>query len=280
MLAALFEDESAARAGAGTLRELHAAGTLTLYAMATILRRPRPTTLSVLEPVGPGAAAAAPAVGAAIGALVTLLGAPLAAASRTATSGLVDAVRDLDEAGFDAAFLERMSRRLRAGVGAVIAEAEEEDQLLLDARIMAQNGQILRHRLPGALAEERVIRELMASRRDLRRLRMPPRGDPHADAEAWARRERVAELRRLLERSHARAQALRREAVAKVSVLRAQAMQLEGPARQVIEQRATVVRSELEARAARLDRVAEETPLPRSDALRAVRRPADQTGDY
>jgi hypothetical protein len=261
LLAAVFEDEAAARAGAGILRELHAAGTLTLYAVAIIVRRPRSTTLAVLEPVGRGAGTAAPAVGAAIGALVTLLGAPLAAASRTATSGLVGAVRDLDEAGFDAAFLDRISRRFRAG-GAVIAEAEEEQQLALDARLLAQGGQVFRHRLLGTLTEERVTRELTALRCELRRLRMQPGSDRHTDAEARARQERVSEFQRLLERTQARARALRSEAAAKVAVLRAQASQLEGAARQTVEQRATSVRSGLEARAARLDRVAEEVALP------------------
>lgn len=71
--------------------------------MTIIVCRPRSMVLSVRDPVGYGAAAAAPAVGAAIGALVTLL-------------------------------------------GAVIAEAEEEQQLTLDARILAQDGQVF-HRL-------------------------------------------------------------------------------------------------------------------------------------
>src|SRR4051794_9251306 len=46
--------------------------------------------------IEPHAAAAAPVVGAAVGALVALLGGALTLASRSVTSGLVGAVRDLD----------------------------------------------------------------------------------------------------------------------------------------------------------------------------------------
>ena len=70
--------------------------------------------LTVRIATEPHAAAAAPAVGAAVGALVTLLGGTLTLASRSVTSGLVGAVRDLDEAGLDAGVLHRISRQLRA----------------------------------------------------------------------------------------------------------------------------------------------------------------------
>jgi hypothetical protein len=50
---------------------------------------------------------------------------------------------------------------------------------------------------------------------------------------------------------------LRSEAAAKVAILRAQAVRHDGPARQAVEHRAAAVRSGLEARAAKLDRLAE-----------------------
>ena len=156
--------QTGARGGGGILRDLHADGTLTLYAMATIARESKGAGLVIRQPLEPAAATIAPAVGAAIGALVTLLGGPMTAATRSVTSGLVSAVWDLDEAGFDAAFLDRISRHLPAGSGAVIAEAEEDRQWPLDADMLAHGGRLFRHRLASALLEERMMRELTALR--------------------------------------------------------------------------------------------------------------------
>jgi hypothetical protein len=130
------------------------------------------------------------------------------------------------------------------------------------------------------LTEERLIRELTTLRCELHRLCIEPGNAVHAEAAARVRQERVLEFERLVERTHALARALRSEAAAKVAVLRTQAAQFKGAARQAVEQRATSVRSALEARATRLDRILEEVALPRSAPRRAVRRPADQTGDY
>ena len=128
LLVAIFDDEAGARAAVQMLRDLHADGTLTLYAAAVVGRGAGSMGLTVRTATEQHAAAAAPAVGAAVGALVTLLGGALTFASRSVTSGLVGAVRDLDEAGLDAGFLQRTSRRLRASGGAVVAEVEEERQ--------------------------------------------------------------------------------------------------------------------------------------------------------
>ena len=62
----------------------------------------------------------------------------------------------------------------------------------------------------------------------------------------------------------ARAQALRREGMAKVTVIRAQAAALEGEARQAVEHRAASVMASFQARAARLDDVADSIVLPRA----------------
>jgi hypothetical protein len=166
-------------------------------------------------------------------------------------------VRDLDEAGLDAGFLQRISRRLRASGGAVVAEAEEERQLQLDTRILALGGRISRHRLLRSLSEERTVRELSALTDELRRLQTEPSDTVGTAAGARVRRDRMRELQRLIADTHALARNLRSEAAAKVAVLRAQAARLDGPARQAVEHRAAAVRSGLEARAARLDRIAE-----------------------
>jgi hypothetical protein len=83
-------------------------------------------------------------------------------------------VRDLDEAGLDAGFLQRISKRLRASGGAVVAEVEEQHQMPVDTRILALGGHISRYRLLRSLSEERTVRELSALTGELRRLRTEP----------------------------------------------------------------------------------------------------------
>jgi uncharacterized membrane protein len=264
LLVAVFDDETGARGGGGILRDLHADGTLTLYAMAAIAREAEGAGLVIRQPLEPAAATIAPAVGAAIGAVVTLLGGPMTAATRSVASGLVSAVWDLDEAGFDAAFLDRISRHLRAGSGAVIAEAEEDRQWSLDADMLARGGRLFRHRLASALLEERMIRELTALRDEWHRFMRETVGEARAGTGATVRRDRLRELHRILDRTRARAQALRREGTAKVTVIRAQAAALEGEARQAVEHRAASVMASFHARAARLDDVADSIVLPRA----------------
>jgi hypothetical protein len=226
-----------------------------------------------------GAAAAAPAVAAALGALVSLLGGPMTVAAKSAASGLVGAVRELDDAGLDAGFLDQVSRGLRAGGAATIAQVEEDRQLPLDARILARGGRVLRHRLAGALAEERTAREVAALRCELRSLLVGPTDAEHADTEETVRRARIAELQQAQRRAQALAEALRREAAAKVQVLRAQAAQLDGAARNAVANRAATVRSALEARAARLDRIAESPTPARSATGRNARPPPETAGE-
>ena len=257
LLVAVFDDEDDAGAALGILQDLHADGTLTLYAAAAVVRGAGSMGLTVRAATEPHAAAAAPAVGAAVGALVTLLGGALTLASRSVTSGLVGAVRDLDEAGLDAGFLQRISRRLRTGGGAVVAEVEEERQLPLDTRILALGGRISRHRLLRSLSEERTVHEVSALTGELRSLRAEPSDLVEPATRARVRRDRLLELQRVAAETRALAKNLRSEAAAKVAILRAQAVRLDGPARQAVEHRAAAVRSGLEARAAKLDRIAE-----------------------
>ena len=89
-------------------------------------------------------------------------------------------------------------------------------------------------------------------------------GEARAGTRVTVRRDRLRELRWVLDRTRARAQALRREGMAKVTVIRAQAAALEGEARQAVEHRAASVMASFQARAARLDDVADSIVLPRA----------------
>ena len=88
LLVAFFHDGARAGEGARLLRALDAEGALSLYAAAAVVRPPmRGAGVVAREPVhAGGGSAAAPAVGAAVGALMDLVLAPPVAA---ATAGVV-----------------------------------------------------------------------------------------------------------------------------------------------------------------------------------------------
>jgi uncharacterized membrane protein len=257
LLVALFDNQERAREAARLLHERHAGGCLSMYALAIVVRAPNGAGLAPSEPVSAGKGAAAPAVAAAVGALVSLLGGAIPAVLRTVRSGLVSAVSELSRAGLDSRFLERISHDLRPGGAAVIAEVEEANPLLLDARIAALGGHAFRHRLEGPLAEARIEREVAALRDNLAKLRAGARDMRDAPALRDLSRARAAELRQARRRAGALADALRREGVAKIAMLRVQSEGLSGDARAAVESRAATVRASFEARASRLDQLAE-----------------------
>jgi uncharacterized membrane protein len=262
LLVMVFDDEAGSREGAQALRALHAEGAITLYASAIVAREPRGRGLAIREPVGEAEGAAAPIVGAMLGALVALLGGPATAVARTVEAGLVAAVRDLVEAGLGAGYLEQISRQLQAGRCAVVASAEEESPIPLELVVASLGGSVLRHGHGGTGADEIVMREVEGLRRDLAALRQDRNLAKASAAGQAVPRTREAELRRSLKHARLLAGALRREAAAKVSVLRAQAAILDGEARAAVESRAGRVRAALEARASRLDRLVGDVAQP------------------
>jgi hypothetical protein len=266
LLAAVFEDGAKAQQGTRVLREVHTAGDMTLYAHALMECETRRRRLSVREPFQEGLIAAAPAATALVGALVSLVGGPMTAAMMTIESGIVAAVRDVFEAGLDPVFLEDITARLCPGNLCIIAEVDLEEPLSLEVRIAKLGGRMMCQEAQHVRLEELVLREAEALRRTQHRLLSSPPLELEADemvirALRWAS---AADLRQCLARAKLLAATLRREAVAKVTVLRAQAAMADGAARQLIDARARRLRTELEDRARRLDGLIEEMgPLVR-----------------
>jgi hypothetical protein len=266
LLAAVFEDWTKAQQGTRVLREVHTACDMTLYAHALMECETRRRRLSVREPFQEGLIAAAPAATALVGALVSLVGGPMTAAMMTIESGIVAAVRDVFEAGLDPVFLEDITARLCPGNLCIIAEVDLEEPLSLEVRIAKLGGRMMCQEAQHVRLEELVLREAEALRRTQHRLLSSPPLELDADEMVirtlrWAS---AADLRQCLARAKLLAATLRREAVAKVTVLRAQAAMADGAARQLIDARARRLRTELEDRARRLDGLIEEMgPLVR-----------------
>src|SRR5271166_1351945 len=127
----LLDEEAAIASAIKALRALHRQGILTLYSIAALARQGGIGPV-LREPVGRYEAPAAPSVGAAVGTLLSVLEGPLHAATKV---------------GVDAAFLEQVSRDLKIGGGAIVAEIDESQLLALESFAIAQGARVFRHRL-------------------------------------------------------------------------------------------------------------------------------------
>ena len=241
------------------LRALHEQGTSTLYSVAALARQGAIGPV-LREPVSRNEALAAPSVGAAVGTLLSVLEGPLNAATKTGGHGLIVAVRDLSDVGLDAGFLEQVSRDLKVGGGAIVAEVDESQPLALESFAIAQRARLFRHRLAGSLNERRLMLEIRLLSRELARLGKRHPGRANSAAALATQRAHALELAVAARRARTLAAVLRREAAAKANALLRQASALEGRARQTLSRRAARIRSGLERRADRLERAAHEEP--------------------
>ncbi|WP_046868205.1 YMGG-like glycine zipper-containing protein, partial [Microvirga massiliensis] len=137
----VFHDEGAASEASGVLKELQAEGSLKLAGTAVVNKDPEGTLVAkrVVEggPLGT-------LVGALIGGLAGLMGGPTGAAIGAAGGALVGRAADQINLGERVTFAERISRAMRPGSTAVLAEVTEYSETSLDTRMKALGGVVVR----------------------------------------------------------------------------------------------------------------------------------------
>jgi len=261
LVLALFPKPDAVSNSECALRALHGQGVVTLFAAATLLHQAGHRSVVVRDPIPRAEAPAAPSLGSALAGLVVVLGGLPAAAMLTTGAGMVAVVSDLAEAGLGSLFLERIAEEFRSGHAALVAEIEEDNPLALDALVTRMGGLVLRPEA-SATPEGDVIAHLQAYH-----AQDAMAGPATAQAATPTARNRIDERRRLLRKAAVLEASLRREADAKVQVLRRQAAALEGEARATVERRAHRLHDALTARIARLHDVIDAArPAQRSAA--------------
>lgn len=252
MLVAIFDDETDALAGRQVLQQLHAQGDITLYGSG-VLARDLDGVVSV-DPMNPRRGDGS-IVGQGVGSLIGLLGGPAGVALGALAGTTAGALRDFWLAGVGLDFVEAVTRQLRPGRVALVAEVEEERVLPVDAALEAAGATVFRRSRVDVL-EAQLGRDMVTLKAELKVLEAEAR---QAGTEAGLRLEgRIGATQAALDdaarRVERRTQLLLQEADAKTEALTAQWQAAGDRARTRIEPRIDRLRHSISARSARLGR--------------------------
>jgi uncharacterized membrane protein len=250
LLVAVFDNETAADAGLGALRALHAAGDITLYATG-VLARDAKGIVSVKKSMDSGPNGTV--TGLAVGSLIGLLGGPVGVVIGAVTGTVAGAVRDFWLAGVGLDFIESATEHLLPGKVGLVAEIEEEWVIPVDLALEAAGGVVFR-RSRTELAEAQFDHDIVAFKSEVKELEAEA---SHASGVANTRLQAKlatakASLDGAVRRAQQRVDALKQEADAKAESLKLQLSQAQGDVKVRIEDRMKRVKSAYHARGAKL----------------------------
>lgn len=250
MLVAIFDSEPDALAGRQALQRLHAQGDITLYGSGVLARDLG--GMVVVDPMNPRLGDGT-IVGLGVGSLIGLLGGPAGVALGALAGTTAGALRDFWVAGVGLDFVEEVTRHLRPGRVALVAEIEEEWVLPADSALEAAGGIVFRRSRVEVL-EAQLDSDMAALKGELKALEAEAR---QATADARLRLQvRMAATAAAFDAAarHAerRAQALLQEAEAKTETLKAQWQEAGEGVRARVEARIERLRSGVHARGAKL----------------------------
>jgi uncharacterized membrane protein len=250
LLVSVFDTELAANSGLNALRNLHAAGDITLFATA-VLTRDAAGVVSVKQ--SPDSGPIGTATGLAVGSLVGLLGGPVGVAIGALTGTVAGAVRDFWAAGVGLDFIEEATQRLQPGKVALVAEIEEEWVIPVDSALEAVGGQVLR-RTRTEVEETQFDHDIAAFQSEIKELESEA---SHAGGEAKTKLQAKlatakVSLDSAVNRAQQRMESLKQEADAKAGALKLQLSQAKSDVNTRIEDRMKRVKNAYHLRSAKL----------------------------
>lgn len=158
MLAVVFDAEDKAIEGRDELLQLDDEGLITVYDHAIVGRNTDgTTTVKKADDTGPLGTLA----GAELGSLSGLLGGPVGLAVGAVVGSLAGSMVDLHRVAIGEGFIADVTKELKPGLFAVVAEIEEDSTTLVDSRMASIGGTVFRCALSDvehALHEERIAR--------------------------------------------------------------------------------------------------------------------------
>lgn len=252
MVVVVFEDERNAYEGMKSLKELHAEGSLTLYA-AAVIAKDAMGVFNVKKAVDQGPLGTA--IGMATGTLIGLLGGPIGVAAGAAFGTAAGAIFDVAQVGVNTDFLDEVSRHLSPGKTAVVAEIEEEWVTPLDTRMEALGGVVFR-RTRSEFVDAQIEREIETEKAEIAKLQAE-----HDQAVGQVK----SRLRAKIDDAHKRIQARRdklhdkinavkREGEAKIKLMQEQEEKAKDEAKAKLEGRHNEMRAHHMARVDKLSK--------------------------
>jgi uncharacterized membrane protein len=151
VLAINFTAEGDAYEALTTLKELDEQRQVALAGAAVVLRH-EDGTIAINDEVG-DIGYTGTATGGVVGLIVGILGGPIGVLLGGATGLLVGSLFDMDDLDESDSVLSEMSRTVRVGHSAVVAEVDEQSPEVIDAAIHRLNGTVLRLPLADVEAE-------------------------------------------------------------------------------------------------------------------------------
>ena len=252
MIVTVFNDESSAYKGVNALKQLHAEGSLTLYATAVIAKDAK-GVVGIKQAADQGPLGTL--LGWATGSLIGLLGGPVGLAVGAVTGTAAGSLYDLAQLGVSEDFVAEVSRYLSPGKAAVIAEVDEEWITPLDARMEPLGGVVFR-RSRGEFIDAQVEREIAAAKAELAKLETEYR-EAGAEAKAQLKAKLDAAQNRLRARRDLlkeKVEAITRQNEAKVKALQEQAAQAKGEMKARLDKRIAEERGDHQLRMEKLSK--------------------------
>jgi uncharacterized membrane protein len=227
ILVVVFDNESKAYEGTSVLRQLNSDAGLTVFASAVVVKNADGTATVKQDDWGP----LGTLVGTAWGTLLGLLGGPVGLALGVGVGLVAGVTADLSDLRIGEDFIADVTKELRPGRVAVVAEVDEDWTTPVDSRMEAIGGTVLRRTLSDVKSNIRD-EHVAAMKADIAQLRAE-HGEARAERKAKLH-EKInqldAKLQAQLQKAKDRREAAEREAKAKAEVLKAKAATLKSKA--------------------------------------------------
>lgn len=240
MIVSVFDDEQAAYKGTQALAELHAEGSISVYA-AAVVSRGEDGVVDIREEGDEGPLGTA--LGMLTGAIIGVIGGPAGVVVGAAAGSMFGATFDLINLGVDIDFVDEVGRKLEPRKTAVVAEIEETWVTPLDTKMAELGSEVIR-RYRTDVEDEQLDQDIAAAKADYETLKeeLAESHEEHKaaiSAKVDAARERLSKVAQKSEAHYKKAVA---EAEAKVAALEAQIKSARDDARTKLEAKRDEVR--------------------------------------
>jgi uncharacterized membrane protein len=250
MIVVVFDNEKKAYEGSKALKDLHAEGSITLYASAVIAKdADGKVTVKQAADQGP----LGTAVGLVTGSLIGLLGGPVGVAIGAYVGTVGGVLYDLAKVGVSEDFLSEVGQQLHPGKVAVVAEVWEEWVMPVDTRMEAAGGVVFR-RARGEVLDYQIERDAAALKAEIADLKAEyARADKEAKEKLQAKMSAAkAKLQATQDRAKAALEATKREMDAKMKSLKEQMAKAQADRKAKLEKRIAEVQSDYTRRTDKL----------------------------